>query len=71
MFVENIYNMNETEIMLFMFNSVKILVNKKNTRNYKNNYVKRESVTVIKCINVDDKYLNSLIIWSVIIYRSN
>ena len=54
--------MNETEVMLFMLGSVKILVGKKNTRNYRGGRVKRETVTAIECISADDRYLNSLII---------
>ena len=61
-FVENIYNMNEIEIMLFMLDFVKILVDKKNTRNYRSDRVKRETVIAIEYINADDKYLNFLII---------
>lgn len=59
---KNIYNMNETEIMLFISDSVKVFVNKNDKQNYKGVCVKWTSVTVIKCISADDKYLNSMII---------
>jgi len=60
--VENVYNMNETKVMLFMSNSIKVLVSKLDMRDYRNARVKRIIVIAIECINDNDKYLNSIII---------
>jgi hypothetical protein len=49
----NVYNMDETRIMLSMLGSVKVLVRKDNRRNYKSVGVKRKMVTAIKCISAD------------------
>ena len=69
--IENEYNMNEIEIMFFISNFVKILVNKHDMRNYKNARIKRTIVIAIECINNDNKYLNFMIIWSANIHRNN
>ena len=53
--IENEYNMNEIEIMFFISNFVKILVNKHDMRNYKNVRIKRTIVIAIECINDDNK----------------
>ena len=69
--VENIYNMDETGVMLSMLGSVKVLVGKEDTRNYRGGRVKRETVTAIECISADGRYLNPLIIWPATTHRSN
>ena len=61
-FRENVYNMNETKIMLNMLDFVKVLVNKNDLRNYKNANVKRTMITIIECVNANDKSLLFLII---------
>jgi hypothetical protein len=61
--VENVYNMDETGVMLSMPGSVKVLVSKYDMRNYRSAQVKCTSVTVIKCISGDSRYLNLMIIW--------
>jgi hypothetical protein len=59
---ENVYNIDETRVMLSMPGSVKVLVSKHNERDYKGARVKRITVTAIKCISGDGKYLNPMII---------
>lgn len=68
---KNVYNMNEIKIMLFMFDFVKVFMNKNNIRDYKNARIKRTTMIVIECINVNDKYLKSMIIWLITIHWSN
>ena len=59
---ENLYNINETRIMLNMFNSIKVFVNKNDLREYKDVNVKQTMIFVIKCVSADDKSLFFLII---------
>lgn len=59
---ENVYNMDETGVMLSKLNAVKVLVSKDNQRDYKNARVKRTIITTIECVNADDKSLNPMII---------
>ena len=60
--VENVYNMDESRVMLSMLGSVKVLVSKYNKRDYRGAQVKRTSVTAIECISSDGRYLNPMII---------
>jgi 3'-phosphoadenosine 5'-phosphosulfate sulfotransferase len=59
---ENVYNMNETKVMLFMPGFVKVLVGKNDIRDYRDARIKRTTMTAIECISADDKYLTSMII---------
>ena len=59
---ENVYNMDETRVMLSMLGFVKVLVSKHDKRDYRGARVKRTSVTAIECISGDGKYLNPIII---------
>jgi hypothetical protein len=68
---KNVYNMNETGVMLSMPGSVKVLVSKHDKRNYRGARVKRTTVTAIKCISSDSRYLNPMIIWPASTYQSN
>lgn len=68
---ENIYNMNETGIMLSMLNSVKVLVGKDDTRGYRVARVKRTMVTAIECISADDRCLKPMIIGPATTHRNN
>lgn len=45
---ENVYNMDETGVMLSMLGSVKVLVGKDDMRNYRGARVKRTMVTAIE-----------------------
>jgi hypothetical protein len=59
---ENVYNMDETGMMLSMLGSVKVLVSKYDKRDYRGARVKRITVTAIECISGDGRYLNPIII---------
>lgn len=60
--VENVYNMDDTGVMLSMLGSVKVLVSTDDMRDYRGARVKRTLVTAIECIN-GDKLLGSGSIW--------
>ena len=68
---ENVYNMNETDIMLFKLNSIKVLVSKDDKRGYRGACVKRTTITAIECVSAVDKYLNPMIIWPAATHRVN
>lgn len=59
---ENVYNIDETSVILSMPGSVKVLVSKHNRRDYRGARVKRITVTAIKCISGNSRYLNPIII---------
>ena len=69
--VENVYNFDEIEIMIVKFNAVKVLIERNDSRSYKNTLTKQEMMISIECISADDKYLNFMIIWSVTTHRDN
>jgi hypothetical protein len=46
----NVYNMDETNVMLSMLGSVKVLVGKGDMRDYRGAQVKRTIVTAIECV---------------------
>ena len=58
----NVYNMDETGVMLSMLNSVKVLVGKDDIRRYRGARVKRTMVTAIECISGDGRCLDPMII---------
>lgn len=68
---KNVYNMNDTEVMLSMLDSVKVLIDKDDRRDYRDTGVKRTMMTAIECISADDRSLLSMIIWPVITHRVN
>jgi hypothetical protein len=68
---ENVYNMDETGIMLSKLGCVKVLVGKDDMRNYRGARVKRETVTAIECISGDGRYLDPMIIWPASTHRAN
>ena len=47
---ENVYNIDESRVMLSMLNSVKVLVGKDHIRGYRGARVKRTIVTAVECI---------------------
>jgi len=69
--LENVYNMDETGVMLCMLNSVKVLVSKDDQQDYRGAGVKRTTVTAIECISGNGKSLLLMIIWPTITYQSN
>jgi hypothetical protein len=60
--LENVYNMDETGVMLSMLGSVKVLVGKDDLGGHRGASVKRTLVTAIKCISADSRSLLPLII---------
>ena len=68
---ENVYNMDETGVMLSMLSSVKVLVGKDDERDYRGAGVKRTMVTAVECISGDGTALLPLIIWPASTHRSN
>ena len=54
---ENVYNIDETRVMLSIPGSIKVLVSKHNKQ------VKYTTVTAIEYISGDSRYLNLIIIW--------
>jgi hypothetical protein len=59
---ENVYNMDETGVVLSMLGSVTVLVGKDDRRNYRGGGVKRTMVTAVECVSADVRALLSLII---------
>lgn len=68
---ENVYNWDETGVMLSMLGSVKVLISKDDLRDYRGAGVKRTTVTAIECISADGRSLLPLIIWPASTHRSN
>jgi hypothetical protein len=68
---ENIYNMDETGVILSMLSGVKVLVGKDDMRDYRGALIKRTTVTAIECISADGKYLDPMIIWPALTCRAN
>jgi hypothetical protein len=68
---DNVYNMDETGVMLSMPGSVKVLVGKKDLRGYRGGRVKRTVVTAIECVSASGRYLNPMIVWPASTHRSN
>ncbi|OCK93451.1 uncharacterized protein K441DRAFT_478943, partial [Cenococcum geophilum 1.58] len=60
---KNVYNMDETGVILSILGSIKVLIGKNNMQNYRGARVKRIIVTVIKCISANSRYLIPIIIW--------
>jgi len=60
---ENVYNIDETGVLLSVLSSLKVLVSKQDLRNCRGAGVKRTLVTAIECILADERYLNLLIVW--------
>jgi hypothetical protein len=68
---ENVYNIDETRVMLSKLGSVKVLVGKNDLRDYRGAGVKRTMITAIECISADGKSLLPLIIWPASTHRSS
>lgn len=68
---ENVYNMDETGVMLSMLGSAKVLVGRSDEQNSRGAGVKRTMVTAIECISADGRALLPLIIWPAATHRSN
>jgi hypothetical protein len=68
---ENVYNIDETVVMLSMLGSVKVLVGKDDIRDYRGARVERKMVTAIECISADGRCLKPMVIWPAATHRSN
>ena len=68
---ENVYDMDETGVMLSMFGSVKVLIGRDDLRDHRGVGVKRTLVTAIECVSADGRSLPPLIIWPASTHRSN
>jgi hypothetical protein len=68
---ENVYNMDETGVMLSMLGSVKVLVGKDDLRNYRGAGARRTMVTAVECVSADGRALLPLIIWPAATHRGN
>jgi hypothetical protein len=68
---ENVYNMDETGVMLCMLSSIKVLISKDDPRDYRGAGVKRTMVTAIECVSADGRSLLPMIIWPATTHRSN
>jgi hypothetical protein len=60
--LENVYNMDETGVLLSVLGSLKVLVSRQSLRNYWGTGVKWTLVTAIECISADGWCLDPLII---------
>jgi len=60
---ENVYNIDETGVMLCMLNSIKVLISKDDRRDYRGAGVKRTTVTAVECISANGRSLLLMIIW--------
>jgi hypothetical protein len=67
----NVYNMDETGVMLSMLGSIKVLVGKDDIRDYRGASSKRQMVSSIECVSADGRSLLPLIIWPASTHRSN
>ena len=66
--LENIYNIDETGVLLSILGSIKVLIGKDNIQNYRGAGVKWTMVTVIKYISGNSRSLLPLIIWPALTY---
>jgi hypothetical protein len=69
--LENVYNIDETGVMLCMLGSVKVLLGSDDLRDYRGAGVKRTIVTAIECISANGRSLLPMIIWPATTHRSN
>jgi hypothetical protein len=59
---ENVWNMDETSVMLLMLSCVKVLVSKDEQQNYRGAHVNRTTITTAEYISVSNRCLNPIII---------
>jgi hypothetical protein len=67
---KNVYNYDETGVLLSSLGSLKVLVGKDDLRNCRGVGVKRTLVTAIECISADGRCLSPLIVWPAVTHRS-
>ena len=68
---ENVYNMDETGVLLSKLGSLKVLVGKNELRNYRGAGSQRTLITAVECISASGKCLDPLVIWPAATHRSN
>jgi hypothetical protein len=68
---ENVYNMDETGVMLYKLGSIKVLIGKDDPRDYRGAGAKRTMVTAIECISANGRSLLPMIIWPATTHGSN
>ena len=68
---ENVYNMDETGVLLSSLKSLKVLVSSHELRNYRGSGEQRTLITAIECVSADGRFLHPLIIWPAASHRSN
>ena len=66
----NVYNMDETGVLLSYHISMKVLVAKGDRTKYRSLPLKREMVTAIECVSTNGRFLDPLIIWPTASHRS-
>jgi hypothetical protein len=60
--LENVYNIDETGVILYMLSSIKVLISKDDPRDYRGAGVKYIIVTIIKYVSADGRSLLLIII---------
>lgn len=68
---ENVYNMDETGVLLGKLGSLKVLVGTNELRNYRGASSKRTLITAVECISATGNSLNPLVIWPSATHRSH
>lgn len=68
---ENVYNMDETGVLLGKLGSLKVLVGRSELRNYRGAASQRTLITAVECISASGKCLNPLVIWPAATLRCN
>lgn len=67
---ENVYNMDETGVLLSSPKSLRVLAGKDDFNRYRGAAVQRTLVTAIECISADGRCLDPLIVWPAATLRS-
>ena len=67
----NVYNMDETDAILSMLGSVKILVGKDDLRDYRSVGIKQTMATIVEYVSANSRLLLLLIIWPASTHRAN
>ena len=67
---ENVYNMDETSVLLSVLNSMKMLVSRDDLSSSRGAGVQRTLITAIECISASGESLPPLIIWPASTHRS-
>jgi hypothetical protein len=68
---ENVYNIDETGVLLSVLKSLKVLIHRDDLRKHRGTTVKRTLGTAIECISADGRCLHPLIIWPAATHRSS